>query len=407
VGVGGVYHHPPPQGPPGFDESLRLPPLQVPPSPKPPQQHSQQHTPRPLAGGSESVARANVSKAVAASSPIGAAALRRPDTSLKSVEAMVMSIPFHNKMSVLRKISPALALTPSSSGAPSPVTPSPGTTAAIPQAEQPRGVIIAVEGATEALRSSVARAITRALEDSGEMALRTWESDSEVAQKGGGDDMFAAYLRVMTGWHANAREMVQHVRGGAGEDKAAAKMAAEASAAADDTVSRRGSQGGIVNNPPRRESQSSNPPREEAQADLAPPTSVEDARSTPRPAPTQRHRFPVALLPRGFSLTISDQFACTTPIADEYSPVDHWQWMATLWRGIVGADLVVHVSESGGGGGGDGASAEAGSFVDATRAATEGVVFVRVADPGGVDDKVERRVAFEVVEWVRGRRGSG
>lgn len=40
---------------------------------------------------------------------------------------------------------------------------------------------------------------------------------------------------------------------------------------------------------------------------------------------------------------MSDAAAVTIPINDAYAPVDHWQWMATLWRGIVGADLVIYV----------------------------------------------------------------
>lgn len=40
---------------------------------------------------------------------------------------------------------------------------------------------------------------------------------------------------------------------------------------------------------------------------------------------------------------MSDAAAVAIPINDAYAPVDHWQWMATLWRGIVGADLVIYV----------------------------------------------------------------
>ena len=69
--------------------------------------------------------------------------------------------------------------------------------------------------------------------------------------------------------------------------------------------------------------------------------------------------------------------------------------MATLWRGVAGADLVVHVR----GGCEDG---QAGVEVK-----SGGLIGVKVAGAPGegvmsLDEKVERRLRFEVEEWVRG-----
>ena len=104
-------------------------------------------------------------------------------------------------------------------------------------------------------------------------------------------------------------------------------------------------------------------------------------------------RTPVALLPAGFSLTIADRHACQIPIADSYLPVDHWQWVATLWRGIVGPDLVVYVKPC---------SEEELSRGGAVELRGNELMIVKVLQGTGLDEKVDRRVCFEVVEWLRG-----
>lgn len=60
---------------------------------------------------------------------------------------------------------------------------------------------------------------------------------------------------------------------------------------------------------------------------------------SPPSSPTKR---PIVLLP-SYTLTHTDAFASTVDIADRYSPVDHWRWGATIWRGVVGADVTVAV----------------------------------------------------------------
>ncbi|KAK3392351.1 hypothetical protein B0T20DRAFT_487970 [Sordaria brevicollis] len=133
-------------------------------------------------------------------------------------------------------------------------------------------------------------------------------------------------------------------------------------------------------------------------------------------------KLPIALLPLGYSLTYSDRFACSIPIADAYAPVDHWQWMATLWRGIVGPDLTVYVQPvteqemalEGGGRGGMRGQAEVEVEVKGER-----LVAVRVVVPSGrsrqgggqggfegrdevkLGEEAERKLAFLVGEWVR------
>lgn len=151
---------------------------------------------------------------------------------------------------------------------------------------------------------------------------------------------------------------------------------------------------------------------------------------------TKEAAFPIAIVP-GWQVTWSDWFASHVTIRDSYSPMDHWQWGATLWRDIVGADITVAVqaaattaaAEDGAAGDkskeagkeGEGSHKRKAPSVDRGGGAAGGVevrledaraVIVR-GESGGVGRGSLRRVGFEIGEWVRGwgerieRRGSG
>lgn len=153
---------------------------------------------------------------------------------------------------------------------------------------------------------------------------------------------------------------------------------------------------------------------------------------------TKEAAFPIAIVP-GWQVTWSDWFASHVTIRDAYSPMDHWQWGATLWRDVVGADITVAVqaaattaaAEDGPAGEkgketvreGEGSHKRKAPSVDrGGGAAAAGGVEVRLEDARAVIVKGEgrgvgkgslRRVGFEIGEWVRGwgerieRRGSG
>jgi hypothetical protein len=66
--------------------------------------------------------------------------------------------------------------------------------------------------------------------------------------------------------------------------------------------------------------------------------------------------------------------------------------MATLWRGIVAADLVVYVKPS--------LDEEIATYGPVE--VLDGLIIIRIAVGKSLDEATERRLAFEVVEWVRG-----
>lgn len=260
----------------------------------------------------------------------------------RSVEAMVMTIPYINKIKVLGKISPPLQ--PASAGSP---------------VQQVRGAVIAIEGADRALLYEVGAFINEYLSRDSSCAVKTWtisspsqaaspqSSDTEMAsQERTSDagsssstseptsgDSFVEYLSIISSWHKKSLEMTKY-----------------------------------ITTPPADSPTSSSP----------------------------RTTIPIALLPHGFSLTASDAFALRIPINDSYAPVDHWQWMATLWRGIVGPDLTVYVKrvereelERHGGG------------VE-IRPDCAAIVVRVLGATGALEEKTARRLGFEVLEFVRG-----
>lgn len=383
-----------PRGPPTgrastFDESLRLPPLQT---------QINDPSRRP-------------------SSIMTAQPQHNREVQAKSVEAMVMTIPYLNKIRVLTKISPPLA-------APGPMSPAPET----------RGAIIAVEGTDRQLVASVGNFLRNHLEKEGEFLIETWhcapspptpttpravlapqsqdkrdgengkershDGDSEmtdanttvnpsdvsrmtnaihgssttaeISNQEKLDAPFLNYLDTIRTWHQHSQDMVKFIT---------------------TTPSAQ----------PSQTQQTSTPP----QTDTA----------------SMQQKKPIALLPQGFSLTTSDHYARSIPINDAYAPVDHWQWMATLWRGIVGPDLTIYVDspqaanlDNSAGGGGDGGGLGSGGkdwsqqqLSSAMNSGVDGVdvrkdcnaIIVRCGDGGGVDDRTLRRLGFEVLEVVR------
>jgi HMG box factor len=89
---------------------------------------------------------------------------------------------------------------------------------------------------------------------------------------------------------------------------------------------------------------------------------------------------------------------------DGLSPLEHWQWCATLWRSCVGPDLTIYVQTLQ-----EEVVEEVVLAEEDTVEAKDGarVVFVRKAPGGGRDwgQKVLQRLEFEVREIVRSLRG--
>ncbi|KAI5265890.1 hypothetical protein E4T47_08438 [Aureobasidium subglaciale] len=113
----------------------------------------------------------------------------------------------------------------------------------------------------------------------------------------------------------------------------------------------------------------------------------------------------LVILLRTYTVTASNVFASRVAIKDAYKAADHWQWTATLWRGIVGPDMTVYVKEADKteDGGKGGVEIKEENRIMAVRR------FKGTEENGGVEG-IEagtlRRLGFEVGEWVRSGGGS-
>ncbi|KAI9739482.1 MAG: hypothetical protein M1818_005170 [Claussenomyces sp. TS43310] len=298
------------------------------------------------------------------------------ESQARSVEAMVMTIPYLNKIRVLSKISPPLA------------PPGPGS-----PLQEIRGPAIAIEGVDPNSVSEVGRFLEDYLNKEQECAVRTWMASLSNESKRENDvpadvdmsgmansttisatssDRFVAYLDEIHAWHQKSVEIVKF----------------------------------ITTPPPVSSASSSSTSPSAVPAHPLSPANTSVASSVSASV-SGKPRIPVALMPMGFSLSVSDHHASLIPINDAYAPVDHWQWTATLWRGIVGPDLTIYVKVVGIDmeereemvrNGGVDIKGEYGAIV---------VRMERSNGNGGMEEKTLRRLGFEVLEFVRSFGTSG
>jgi len=107
-------------------------------------------------------------------------------------------------------------------------------------------------------------------------------------------------------------------------------------------------------------------------------------------------KIPLLVIPR-YTLHTSNVWASALPINDTYSPADHWQWVATLWRGIVGPDFTVYVRSSEDP---PDTAAPPGFSRPAVEIREDLGTFI-MKGGGKVEEGSVRRVAFELGEWAR------
>jgi hypothetical protein len=254
----------------------------------------------------------------------------------RSVEAMVMSVPYSVKIKVLGRITPPLK-------DPGPSSP----------AMQVRGGIIAVEGEDQGAVAELSTWLNDFLARDKEYSPRIAEPPKEPAGKG--DVSFEEYFGLIQEWHGRSKDMIKYIT---------TRVAASSG----------------------RGSPASDTDKDDAMHD--PDTNTPPV--SPAPAPTPK---PVLILP-SYQLHASDVYASRIPIQDVYSPMDHWQWMATLWRGTVGPDLTIYIKS------GDKEGREGGKLVDVNDEVR--CMTVVKEGSGKFAEAALRRVGFEVGEWVRG-----
>jgi hypothetical protein len=344
----------------GFDESLRLPPLQtaIPSSPRRTPLTDSRYG-QTTSTGSSSIGQSSLSSRGGASPP-------------RSFEAQVMTLPFKRKLEVLARV----------------CRPAPTVGLDSPHASETRGAFVAVEGHDTKMVQAVGAAVEKGLKAAEDLAVKVWRGDissrdelkkentpESVSDGGGSSPVKESFptncFQTMLDWQQKASQISRYIttRPGSSDGESIDKGDDDEATAA--AVA-----------PP--------PPSAAATATVA---SAASAQTPPQSADATSHKVPVALVKDGFSLTVSDRLACTSAISDTYQIQDHWQWMASLWRGTVCPDLVVYAKPSG--------EDEVGSLGAVEFNRRMGLIVVRMAWGKPLEEATERRISFEVLEWVR------
>lgn len=294
-----------------------------------------------------------------------------------------MSISYQHKIGILRRIMPPLPF----------------------DKQQGRGLIIAIEGDD----AEAARNVTDWLEE-----CLTREPDITVKVVDGPRPSNVAEYPEL-----NVEDLFETIQQWRVKNKEIIELATHGSNARKDSVSE------TALSP-----DSAATPTNEQKAD----TSAMDIDDQGGKAETKSSKL--VILFRTYTLTASNVYASGIPITDVYRADDHWQWTATLWRGIVGPDLTIYVKDSESSAaasatsatGGprssyDGGSSGAKGGVEIVEEAKMNYKFMAIRRMRGEDNKHEkaggaggcegieagslRRLGFEVGEWVRSAASSG
>lgn len=274
-----------------------------------------------------------------------------------------MTIPFLNKIKLLAKISPPLVPFFRESNPPA------------------RGPVIAVDGQdTELVRMTV-DFLDRLLKKEIKYNVRVFQGPDIKAPRGSSEagqtgDATVDYLDTISSWHRVSDEVKGFVR----------------SSSVANFVESRAS--------PEEESGDLSPkaiiPRTANLQIHSPAQSSENGSESSVLSSCSPSPLPIALVPR-YQLTTADAFACSIPISDSYGPLDHWQWMASLWRACVGPDITVYIREC---------SREemdrvGGNPVEVRLQDARTIVLRKVAGtPRELEEKSLKRVGFEIEDFL-------
>ncbi|KAL9089131.1 MAG: hypothetical protein Q9165_005944, partial [Trypethelium subeluteriae] len=289
------------------------------------------------------------------------------DKPQQSLDSIVKGMNPLAKISLLGKIAPPLksiasAITSGITSGTTSGTTSETTTPRDPPKKRTRGAVVAIEGDTVEAVNSLAKWLFTDLSDSKDLHVKgvdgveapskppeLEEGEVTPTNKPHRQPSLNDYLRVISDWHTTSQDVVRFVRG-------------EWSRLSDGSVQLQ---------------------------DPDEPSSEDEEREG------KRRVTPVVIIP-SYQLFASDTYASRVPISDAYSPADHWQWMATLWRGTVGPDITVYVRDCG-------PEELARDKLFEVRDEIRCLIVRRDKnnEEGTVGQPALRRVSFEIAEWVR------
>lgn len=264
-----------------------------------------------------------------------------------------MNFPYQNKIKLLGRISLSYK-----------------ATAAPTTSLQVRGAIIAVEGDDVAAVQELSQWLNDRLAKDTDTTYRP--RIAEPPQAPSEEDVtFEHYLDLIKAWHVKSKEMINYIT--------TPELSSESSQDAQMSITKVDE---VATDASRKDSATP--------SDSPNPEAAPSAQATAE-APNSK---PVIILPT-FQLAASVTYASRIPIQDAYSCTDHWQWMATLWRGTVGPDLTIYVKIH---------EKEAGGSKPEMDESVRCLTIGKEKD-GKFADADLRRVGFEVSEFLNGMNG--
>ncbi|KAI4743143.1 hypothetical protein E4T50_06470 [Aureobasidium sp. EXF-12298] len=219
---------------------------------------------------------------------------------------------------------------------------------------KPRATIIAIEGDDPEAARNVTDWLEEFLGREGDMVVKVIDGPKLPENKDGQEVEIPELLRTVAEWHDKSKKTLEQLARGAKERKDS------------DSSSQSGSAG-------------------DSEA-----MEVDSCHGSGR----------TVILLRTYTVTAANVFASRMAISDAYKAADHWQWTATLWRGVVGPDMTVYVKEADKAdeGGKGGVEIKEENRVMAVRRFKGGEENGGVE---GIEAGALRRLGFEVGEWVR------
>ncbi|KJX94883.1 hypothetical protein TI39_contig4153g00002 [Zymoseptoria brevis] len=350
--VMGYQQHRLSQGGPPHDRSLTLPPLKTGGPPGPP----------------------------------GPSTASTPSTG-KSVTDQIMSMEFWHKVKVLSQVAPPVPVQPSA----------------------PRGPLLVIEGDNPDAVKDLGAWLSKTLSKSDDLNVTLVDGPAVVVEAGK-QKIMSRYHRLTADWLDKSGEILESLSmkpASSGVDSVMADATpTQASKTSSRTIEEKYDESDDSPKPVTRSSADSGKSQEAGRMDSAASSNMDvdsgstsSANSGKEMSSAATSTKPVSLI-ANYSLFASNFFACHIPITahDPYSPLDHWTWTATQWRGIVSPDLTIYVRDSVSGSEGGKASVEImadGNLFSVKRTKIEG------KDELEIEPSVLRRLGFEVSEWVR------
>jgi hypothetical protein len=233
-----------------------------------------------------------------------------------------------------------------------------------------RGAIIAVEGDDVAAVKELSQWLNERLAKDAESQYRPLIAEPPKAPDHHGVT-YEDYIDLIKVWHGKSKEMIQYIT------TPAISPSPSQDTVTTDKDSDKDSEKGL-----------SDMDRKDSATSSDSPALVAASTSTPIELLTAK---PIIILPT-FQLAASVAYASRIPIQGAYSCVDHWRWMATLWRGTVGPDLTIYIKPYD-----KDTGVNKPEMDDANRCLTIG----KERD-GKFTDADLRRVGFEVSEFISG-----